>query len=65
MTAFFASLVKCIEALSVVLAVGAVLGWRGSLPGTGAALALLLALPDSVVARCRYGEVFSDGVLEF
>ena len=43
-TAFLASLVECIEALTVVLAVGAVLGWRGALAGTGAALALLLAL---------------------
>lgn len=42
--AFLASLVECIEALTVVLAVGAVLGWRGALAGTGAALALLLAL---------------------
>lgn len=44
LTAFLASLVECIEALTVVLAVGAVLGWRGALAGTGAALALLLAL---------------------
>jgi len=43
-TAFLASLVECIEALTVVLAVGAVFGWRGALAGTGAALALLLAL---------------------
>lgn len=44
LTAFLASLVECIEALTVVLAVGAVLGWRGALVGAGAALALLLAL---------------------
>lgn len=43
-TAFLASLVECIEALTVVLAVGAALGWRGALAGTGAALALLFAL---------------------
>ena len=33
-----ASLVECIEALTVILAVGAALGWRGALAGTGAAL---------------------------
>lgn len=38
-----ASLVECIEALTVVLAVGAALGWRGALAGAGAALGLLLA----------------------
>jgi uncharacterized membrane protein len=44
LTAFLASLVECIEALTVILAVGAVLGWRGALIGTGFALALLLAM---------------------
>jgi uncharacterized membrane protein len=44
LTAFLASLVECIEALTVILAVGAVLGWRGALIGTGFALALLLAI---------------------
>jgi uncharacterized membrane protein len=34
----------CIEALTVILAVGAVFGWRGALLGTGSALALLLAI---------------------
>lgn len=43
-TAFLASLVECVEALTVVLAVGAVLGWRGAIAGTAAALALLLAI---------------------
>ncbi|MBS0560594.1 MAG: hypothetical protein JSR21_11120 [Proteobacteria bacterium] len=42
--AFFASLVEFIEALTIVLAVGAVRGWRGALGGTGLALASLLAL---------------------
>jgi Ca2+/H+ antiporter, TMEM165/GDT1 family len=35
--------VECIEALTVILAVGAVLGWRGALLGAGLALGLLLA----------------------
>jgi len=42
--AFLASGVEFIEALTVVLAVGAVRGWRGALIGSGAALALLLAI---------------------
>ncbi len=47
LAAFLASLVEFVEALTVVLAVGAVRGWRGALGGT--ALALLL-LSISVVA---------------
>jgi Ca2+/H+ antiporter, TMEM165/GDT1 family len=43
LSAFLASLVECVEALTVVLAVGTVRGWRGALTGTGLAL-LLLAL---------------------
>jgi uncharacterized membrane protein len=42
--AFLASLVEFIEALTVVLAVGAVRGWRGALIGAGLALLLLLGL---------------------
>lgn len=42
--AFFASLVEFIEALTIVLAVGAVRGWRGALGGTGLALAVLVTL---------------------
>jgi uncharacterized membrane protein len=41
---FLASLVEFIEALTVVLAVGAVRGWKGALGGTGLALLLLLAI---------------------
>ena len=41
---FAASLVECVEALTVVLAVGVVRDWRSALLGTGSALALLLAL---------------------
>jgi uncharacterized membrane protein len=41
---FLASLVEFVEALTVVLAVGIVRGWRPALTGTGLALAVLLAL---------------------
>jgi uncharacterized membrane protein len=41
---FLASAVECVEALTVVLAVGAVRGWRGALAGTATAVAALLAL---------------------
>ena len=44
LAAFLASLVEFIEALTIVLAVGAVRGWRGALGGTGLALLLLLAI---------------------
>jgi uncharacterized membrane protein len=39
--AFLASLVECVEALTVVLAVGSVRGWRSALAGCGAALCVL------------------------
>lgn len=42
--AFLASLVEFVEALTVVLAVGSVRGWRGALTGSAVALAVLLAL---------------------
>lgn len=41
---FLASLVECIEALTVVLAVGSVRGWRSALIGCATAIALLLAV---------------------
>jgi uncharacterized membrane protein len=41
---FLASLVEFVEALTVVLAVGAVRGWRGALIGSGAALGALLVI---------------------
>ncbi len=44
LAAFLASLVEFVEALTIVLAVGVVRGWRGALGGTGLALLLLLAL---------------------
>jgi Ca2+/H+ antiporter, TMEM165/GDT1 family len=42
--AFLASLVEFVEALTVVLAVGAMRGWSGALLGTGGAVAVLLAI---------------------
>jgi uncharacterized membrane protein len=44
LTSFFASSVECVEALTIVLAVGIVRGWRPALLGTGAALAVMAAL---------------------
>lgn len=38
---FLASLVECVEALTVILAVGTVRGWRSALVGTATALAVL------------------------
>jgi uncharacterized membrane protein len=42
--AFLASLVECVEALTVVLAVGATRGWRAALLGVATALAILTAI---------------------
>ena len=44
LAAFLASLVEFVEALTIVLAVGAVRGWRGALGGTGLALLALGAI---------------------
>ena len=41
--AFLASLVEFVEALTVVLAVGTVRGWRGAVIGSGGAVVVLLA----------------------
>jgi uncharacterized membrane protein len=46
--AFLASLVECVEALTVVLAVGSVRGWRSALVGAAAALAVLAAIIAAV-----------------
>src|SRR5580692_8848240 len=46
--AFLASLVECVEALTVVLAVGSVRGWRSALAGAAAALAVLTAIVAAV-----------------
>jgi uncharacterized membrane protein len=42
-TAFLASAVEAVEALTIVLAVGVVRGWRSTLIGVAAATAILLA----------------------
>jgi uncharacterized membrane protein len=44
LAAFLASLVEFVEALTVVLAVSSVRGWRGALSGTAVALLILLAI---------------------
>lgn len=44
LAAFLASLVEFVEALTVVLAVGSVRGWRSALTGSAVAVAVLLAL---------------------
>lgn len=41
---FLASLVECVEALTVVLAVGSVRGWRSALVGSATAIATLLVI---------------------
>jgi Ca2+/H+ antiporter, TMEM165/GDT1 family len=45
---FLASLVECVEALTVVLAVGSVRGWRSALVGSATAIAILLLLIASL-----------------
>src|SRR5437899_11332945 len=42
--AFLGSLVECVEAVTIVLAVGMVRGWRSALIGAAAGLAALTAL---------------------
>ena len=44
LASFLASLVECVEALTVVLAVGSVRGWRSALTGTATAIAVLLII---------------------
>jgi len=44
LASFMASMVEFVEALTIVLAVGVVRGWRSALLGTGAAIVLLGAL---------------------
>lgn len=48
LAAFLASLVEFVEALTVVLAVGVVRGWRGALMGSGAAVLVLLCIIAAV-----------------
>ena len=51
--AFLASLVECVEALTVVLAVGSVRGWRSALAGAAAALACSLPSSRCLARRSR------------
>jgi uncharacterized membrane protein len=51
LAAFFASLVEFIEALTIVLAVGAVRGWRGAIGGAALALVVPLLLRSSCAGR--------------
>jgi len=54
LAAFLASLVECVEALTVVLAVGATRGWRSALAGSATgllALLLLMVLLGHVLTR--------------
>ena len=44
LASFLASLVECVEALTVVLAVGSVRGWRSALAGSALAVGVLLVL---------------------
>jgi Ca2+/H+ antiporter, TMEM165/GDT1 family len=44
LASFLACLVECVEALTVILAVGSVRGWSGALGGAGAAIAVLMAM---------------------
>lgn len=44
LASFLAALVECVEALTVVLAVGAVRGWRSALAGSATGLLVLLLL---------------------
>lgn len=51
---FLASLVECVEALTVILAVGSIRGWRSALGGTAAALvilAIIIAALGTTLAR--------------
>ena len=60
LSAFLASLVECIEALTIVLAVGAVRGWRASLSGAAGAFVLLLvlvAVAGPALARVPLGPI--------
>jgi len=44
LASFLASLVECVEALTVILAVGSVRGWRGAISGSAVAVAVLLVV---------------------
>lgn len=66
--AFMASLVEAVEALTVVLAVGSVRGWRDALTGTGAAILTLLILtalfgPSLTLIPLRVVQLVVGGLL--
>jgi len=53
LASFLASLVEFVEALTVVLAVGSVRGWKSALTGAGAAVAVLAALVVALGPQLR------------
>ncbi len=64
---FLASLVECVEALTVVLAVGSVRGWRSALAGTAIAIGLffviVLALGRALVRVPLHAIQLAVGIL--
>lgn len=60
LAAFLASLVECVEALTVVLAVGVTRGWRSAVAGSALAvlvLLLIVALLGSALTRIPLGDI--------
>ena len=60
LASFLASLVECVEALTVVLAVGATRGWRSAVTGSATGLLVLLltvALLGSALTRVPLGDI--------
>jgi uncharacterized membrane protein len=53
-TAFFASAVEAVEALTIVLAVGVVRGWRSTLAGVAAAAVVLAAIVAALGPALRH-----------
>ncbi len=62
LSAFVASFVECVEALTIVLAMGVTRGWRAALAGTGAALVALAAI--TAVAGTALLRFVSPAVLQ-
>lgn len=60
LASFLASLVECVEALTVVLAVGVTRGWRSALAGSASAvlvLLLIVALLGPALTRVPLGDI--------
>ena len=60
LASFLASLVECVEALTVVLAVGVTRGWRSAVTGSALAvlvLLLIVALLGSALTRVPLGDI--------